>query len=391
MRMMVRTLFYAVMIALHATSLSANELELRALPLIRTLDRPVGLAHAGDGSGRLFVVEQRGTIRVAKDHVVVSEPFLDVRNLVLCCGERGLLGLAFHPDFERNGYVFINYTDLAGDTVVARYRIAADDPDRLDPNSASIILRVAQPFSNHNGGHLAFGPDRFLYIGLGDGGSAGDPADRAQNRGELLGKMLRIDVDGAAPYAVPPSNPFVDVAGARGEIWALGLRNPWRYSFDRDTGDLWIADVGQGTWEEVNFQPFSSGGGENYGWRRMEGAHCFNPPAGCDDGTLTKPVAEYSHAEGCSVTGGYVYRGRRYPALRGTYVYGDLCSGKIFGVTRSATGEFASRLLLQTNFTISSFGEDESGELLVVDYSGAVHALIDASERRARPVRRGGS
>lgn len=394
-----RTLLTVVAAVLAAFPLEAVEressahapLRLGTIPYVSGLQNPVELVHAGDGSGRLFVVEQAGLIRIIRDGAVSSEPFLDVRSLVSCCGERGLLGLAFHPHYQTNGFAFINYTDTGGNTVVARYRSDVTNANRLDPSSSTTVLRVTQPFGNHNGGHLAFGPDGYLYIGLGDGGSGGDPGNRAQNLTELLGKMLRIDVDGEFPYAIPDDNPYAARDDARGEIWASGLRNPWKYSFDRETGDLWIADVGQNAFEEVNFQAASSSGGENYGWRLMEGLHCFNPPSGCNDGSLTLPVAEYSRSVGRSVTGGYVYRGRKYPMLRGTYVYGDFATGVVFGLTRAAGGELATRQLAATGLNISSFGEDESGELYLVTYSGTIYSLVDENGRRRRSIRRGGA
>ncbi|MBF8285408.1 MAG: hypothetical protein HW378_4323 [Anaerolineales bacterium] len=260
------------------------------------LDEPVDLKHAGDGSGRLFVIEQPGRIRIVENGELLPDPFLDIEPLVNSRGnEQGLLGLAFYPDYAANGLFFVNYTDVNGDTVVARYAVSADDPSRADPASAKIILQVDQPFPNHNGGDLVFGPDGYLYIGLGDGGSGGDPQGNGQNLNALLGKMLRIDVNHGDPYAIPPDNPFAGRAGARPEIWAYGLRNPWRYSFDRATGDLYIADVGQNAYEEVDFQPADSRGGENYGWNKYEGFHAYD--GGATDG-LTMPVAEYAHAVG---------------------------------------------------------------------------------------------
>jgi glucose/arabinose dehydrogenase len=328
-------------------------------------DLPLGIAHAGDT--RLFVIQQRGRIAIFDGTNVLAQPFLDLSSLVSCCGERGLLGLAFHPRYRDNGFFFVDYTDRNGNTVVARYSVSTTDPNRADPASARVLLNVAQPFANHNGGHLAFGPDGYLYIALGNGGSGGDPGNRAQDLSTLLGKILRIDVDSGSPHAVPPSNPFVNRAGARGEIWAFGLRNPWRFSFDRVTGDLWIADVGQDTWEEVDFAPATSIGGENYGWRRMEGKHCFLPTTNCSDASMTLPVFEYSHTEGCSVTGGYLYRGVKYPALKGTFLFGDYCSGSIWGTKRSAGDTFATKKLLTTNAAITGFGEDVNGEVYVID------------------------
>ncbi|MCM2316645.1 MAG: PQQ-dependent sugar dehydrogenase, partial [Thermoanaerobaculia bacterium] len=334
-------------------------------PIATGLDRPVSLTVAPGDAARLFIAEQPGRIRVVKHGSLVVEPFLDIRSRVSCCGERGLLGIAFHPAYQANGLVFVNYTDTSGNTVVSRFRVSAGNPDVADESSESVVLRVNQPFANHNGGQIQFGPDGYLYIGTGDGGAGGDPDDRAQNAGDLLGKMLRIDVDGAAPYAIPPTNPFIGTG--RPEIWAIGLRNPWRFSFDLKTGDLFIADVGQNRWEEVNFQPASSPGGENYGWRLMEGTHCYNPATGCDNDALVKPILEYSHDDGCSVTGGYVYRGRS-ARLSGTFVYGDFCTGTIWGATRGEGGAWTSTILLSPGIPISSFGQDAAGEVYVVDY-----------------------
>ncbi len=333
------------------------------------LERPLLVTQAGDGSGRLFIVEQGGRISI---HRTGAAPgiFLDVSALVSRRGnEQGLLGLAFHPDYARNGQFYINYTDTRGNTVVARYAVSSD-ADVADPNSAQILLQVQQPYPNHNGGHLAFGPDGYLYIGLGDGGSAGDPQNFAQNSQSLLGKLLRIDVDGAAPYAIPPDNPFIQDATYAPEIWALGLRNPWRFSFDRATGDLYIADVGQNAYEEVNFQPADSPGGQNYGWKFMEGQHAYGgvtPPEG-----LTLPFAEYGHNRGCSVTGGYVYRGEALPDLQGVYLFGDYCSGIIWASYRDGGGAWQTGEFMRVNHVISSFGEDEAGELYLVDHGGRV-------------------
>jgi glucose/arabinose dehydrogenase len=336
--------------------------------------------YAGDGSGRLFIVLQAGSIVIFDGKQVLPTPFLNVSSLLLSGGERGLLGLAFHPDYVNNGYFYVYYTRRPdGALVIARYSVSADDPNVADPASALILFTTDHPqFSNHNGGQLKFGPDGYLYAGPGDGGSGGDPFNRAQNLGEFLGKLLRFDVDSAEPYAIPPDNPFIGVEGARPEIWAYGLRNPWRFSFDRLTNDLYIADVGQNLWEEIDFQPASSTGGENYGWRRMEGFHCFNPSTNCDDGTLTLPVWEYGHGLGCSVTGGYVYRGEQYPALYGTYLYGDYCSGRIWGLTQDKAGNWSNEELARPAFPISTFGEDEAGEVYVARYAsnGAIYHIV---------------
>ncbi len=336
------------------------------------LARPLGLVAPGDGSGRLFVVLQGGRILVLADGTVLPEPFLDLSDRVSCCGERGLLGLAFHPGFAANGLFFVNYTDTGGDTVIARFAASAD-PDRADPTSEFEVLTYAQPFANHNGGQLAFGPDGYLYVGSGDGGGAGDPGDNGQSLDTLLGKLLRIDVDGS-PYAVPPDNPFVGDVDARPEIWAYGLRNPWRFSFDRSTGDLFVGDVGQSSREEIDFQPAASRGGENYGWRRMEGSLCFDPPSNCDDGTLVVPILEYGHEEGCSVTGGFRYRGRAVPELVGVYLFANFCSGTLWGATE-AGGVWSAAVLAETGLAVSSFGEDEAGELYLTHLDAEDGAL----------------
>ncbi|HEX7023137.1 MAG TPA: PQQ-dependent sugar dehydrogenase [Trueperaceae bacterium] len=340
------------------------------------LERPISMTHAGDGTGRLFVVEQTGRIRVIQDGRLLREPFLDLRSIVSCCGEQGLLGLAFHPDYEQNGRFFVDYTDATGNTVVAEYHVS-EDADRAAPDSGRGLLQVEQPYDNHNGGQLAFGPDGYLYISLGDGGSGGDPHGNGQNLGTLLGKILRIDVDEGDPYAIPDDNPFAHQSGARPEIWAYGLRNPWRFSFDRQTGDLWIADVGQSQWEEVNLQPAGSQGGENYGWNVMEGAHCYQPDEGCDESGKVLPLLEYSHDEGCSITGGYRYRGETQPGLRGVYLFSDYCSGTIWGARQDEKGAWRSEVLLEPGFGITTFGEDEAGELYVADYGdGTIYRVV---------------
>lgn len=357
-----------------------------ALQQIATgLASPVAIAHAGDGSGRLFITLQEGKIVIFDGNQILPRPLLDISSRVSCCGERGLLSVAFHPNYKNNGYFYVNYTnEPGGDTVVARYSLSSD-PNVADPNSEAILLTIDQPFSNHNGGQLQFGPDGYLYIGMGDGGSGGDPQNNAQNGQSLLGKMLRMDVSNAntgdgLPYDIPPTNPFLNEPNVRDEIWALGLRNPWRFAFDRSGGDLFIADVGQNSWEEVNSQPASSLGGENYGWRRMEGTHCFNPTVRCNDGKLTLPILEYSHALGCSITGGYRYRGSQIPQLYGMYLYGDYCSGRIWGASEAVRGSWTSMELLHTDLAISTFGEDEAGELYVADRAnGAIYRIVKGS------------
>ncbi len=366
----------AVCVALALAALvPAEAAQPRLRSIANGLSRPLGLAHAGDGSGRLFIVEQTGQIRVRKGKRLLSAPFLDLSDRVPCCREQGLLGLVFHPGYSENGFFYVSYTDPQGDSVISRFSVS-EDPDRADPESEAVILAFDQPGVTHNNGHLAFGPDGLLYIGAGDGGGAGDEDNNAQNLGTLLGKILRIDVDRGAPYAIPPDNPFVGEPGAQDEIWAYGLRNPWRFSFDRLTGDLFIGDVGQTDWEEVDRQPAASRGGENYGWRRMEGAHCFNPPVDCEDPSLTLPILEYSHEEGCSVTGGFRYRGSRLVEHFGTYVFGDFCSGRVWGAVPDGSGGWARSTLLDSSRLISSFGEDQSGELYLVDLGGAVLRFV---------------
>ncbi len=338
------------------------------------LVQPLYLTHAGDGSGRLFVVEQAGRIRILTQGTLQSIPFLDINDLVLAGGERGLLGLAFHPDYARNGRFFVSYTKQPdGATVVAEYRRGSKA--ELADRQERIVLVVPQPFANHNGGMIAFGPDGALYIGRGDGGGRGDPDNRGQNPHDLRGKILRLDVDRGEPYAIPADNPYVS-GGGRPEIYALGLRNPWRFSFDRETGSLWVGDVGQHAWEEVDVVVR----GGNYGWRLMEGQHCFLPQMDCDGPGLRSPILEYGHEAGrCSITGGYVYRGLSQPALKGLYVYGDYCSGEIFcarveAETRPSLGQHP-QVMLRSGLRISSFGEDEAGEIYVVDHGGAVYRL----------------
>lgn len=342
-------------------------------------DRPVHIANAGDGSNRLFVVEQRGRILIVQNGARMPVPFLDISDRVSCCGERGLFSVAFPPGYSAKGYFYVNYTDLHGDTVVARYHLTAD-PHVADPASEQVVFTADQPYENHNGGQLAFGPqDGYLYIGMGDGGSGGDPENRAQNPLEPLGKILRINVEsGVAPYAIPPTNPFVGNPAYLPEIWALGLRNPWRFSFDRLTADLYIADVGQQLYEEVDYQQAGSPGGENYGWRIMEGDQCYGAAA-CDRTGLTMPVATYDHSEGCSVTGGIVYRGSQQGSLQGAYLFGDFCSGRIWGLQREGAS-WIRELLHQEDIRIASFGEDEQGEVYVTDLgNGRIYHIVAAT------------
>ncbi len=346
-------------------------LAVRLQPLVTGLSAPVHLTHAGDGSGRLFVVEQAGVVRIIRNGRLLPRPFLDIRRRVVSGGEMGLLSIAFHPQYARTGRLFVNYTADGGGlrTVIAEYRTSAGDPDLADP-AERVLLEIPQPFRNHNGGLNLFGPDGMLYIGMGDGGSGGDPLNNGQRLDTLMGKLLRIDVDGGMPYRVPPDNPFVGRAGARPEIWAYGLRNPWRFAFDRGSGRLFLADVGQNRWEEIDL--IERGG--NYGWRIMEGTHCFDPPEACSRAGLILPIAEYGREAGCSVTGGFVYRGVRIPRLVGRYLFGDYCSGTIWSL-RESGGRWAMETLLTTELQISSFGEDQAGELYVVDHQGAVYRI----------------
>ena len=331
---------------------------------------PVVVTGARDGSDRLFVVEQQGRILIVGGGV-----FLDISNPVDSTGnEQGLLGLVFHPDYSNNGFFYVNYThDPEGSgpdvTRISRFEVSVGVPDVADPSSETIILDFEQPASNHNGGDLHFGPDGYLYIATGDGGGAEDTFQNAQDLGSLLGKLLRIDVDTGSPYGIPPTNPFVGQGSPREEIWAYGLRNPWRFSFDRVNGDLFIGDVGQLAREEIDLQPASSAGGENYGWSCMEGdlEVNFNP---CDGSPLTGPILVYPHNMGCSVTGGYIYRGD-IGGLNGRYVFGDFCTGVIWFASESA-GVWSTEVFSDTTMNISSFGEDDHGELFVLDHDGGV-------------------
>jgi glucose/arabinose dehydrogenase len=336
-------------------------------PVISGLVRPLDIQNAGDGSGRLFIVEQAGVIRILQNDALLETPFLDINERVDDSGnEQGLLGLAFHPEFAQNGFFYVNYTEAGGDTVIARFTASGNV---ADANSEFRLFGVKQPFPNHNGGGLAFGPDGRLYIALGDGGSGGDPQGNGQNRNTLLGKILRIDVDSGEPYAIPADNPFGS------EVFHYGLRNPFRFSFDALTSDLWIGDVGQGAWEEINFLPAGTPGGINFGWNRFEGMHDYS--AGEIPADYRPPLFEYGHDQGCSVTGGYVYRGSM-PEWQGVYFYGDYCSGKVWGALRivTATDETStSTVLFETGAQITSFGVDEAGEIYLADRNGNILRL----------------
>lgn len=337
--------------------------------VVDAITAPTDIQNAGDGTGRLFILEQPGLIRILQNGQILETPFLDISNRVGSAGsEQGLLGLAFHPSFSQNGYFFVNYTDQNGNTHISRF---SANGDNTDPSTEKNLLIIQQPFPNHNGGALAFGPDGYLTIGLGDGGSAGDPYGNAQSRNTLLGKLLRLDVDQGEPYAIPNDNPYASSAELYKEIWATGLRNPWRFSFDRLTGDLWIGDVGQNLWEEIDFIPAGTPGGINFGWNKMESIHPFR---GSNQPEYTAPVAEYPHGSECSVSGGYVYRGAALPAWQGVYLYGDYCSGAIWGLPSPPQGALPV-LLFQSGFKISTFGIDETGELYIADYNGAIYRL----------------
>lgn len=384
--------------------------DLELTPVVSGLSNPVAVRHAGDGSGRLFIVEQAGRIRIFDGDQLLATPFLDIRALVSSGGERGLLGLAFHPDYPANGYFYVNYTEDATppaecppgancdwNTVVARYRVSAGDPNVADPASALRLLTVNQDYNNHNGGNLLFGPDGYLYIGMGDGGSGNDPHCRSQNLDTLLGKMLRVDVDGGGgppdcdaggAYTVPTSNPLTGSAGACDEIWSLGLRNPWRWSFDRFTGDQFIGDVGQTAREEISFESWSSPGAVDFGWKVMEGSLCGAgfPDADCPTGTpscfdpsYTDPILEHDRNDARAITGGYIYRGPTIAGLQGLYVYGDYSTGRIWIATPEGLGGWSGVQWRDTALLISSFGEDEAGELYLAHLGGTIYRFDSPS------------
>jgi glucose/arabinose dehydrogenase len=344
------------------------------------LTQPLFVTNAGDGSGRLFIVERAGYIRILKNGSLLAAPFLDIHTLVnSSSSEQGLLALAFHPNYASNGRFYTVYVNQSSQLVLSQFTRSANDPDLANLGSRVQLLAIDHPtYANHNGGTLAFGPDGYLYWSTGDGGGGGDPNNNAQNLSSLLGKILRLDVSSGSSYAIPTSNPFYNnpSTSIRKEIWSYGLRNPWRISFDRQTGDLYIADVGQGSREEIDFQSSSSSGGENYGWRVMEGSLCYNPATGCDKSGKVLPVAQYDHTLGCSVSGGYVYRGSNYPSLKGHYFYADYCSGRLFDLYRNSQSTWVSTQLLDTAYSITSFGEAENGELYLMDYdTGKVYQI----------------
>jgi glucose/arabinose dehydrogenase len=362
---------FTAVIAVCFLSASAGWAQTELKTVFSGLSSPVFVTNAHDGSKRLFVVEQGGRILVSVQGTSQRTVFLDIQDHVVFGGEQGLLGLAFHPQYPANLRFFVDYTRAAdGATVISEFHCSEENPNSADPNSEVVLLVIPQPYVNHNGGMVEFGPDGYLYIGMGDGGSGNDPENRAQNIDELLGKILRIDVDhsdgSGAPYSSPDSNPFFGSTPGRDEIYALGMRNPWRFSFDRATGQLYVGDVGQDTTEEVDIITL----GGNYGWRVLEGTHCTNlGPASCSDPKFIPPISEYTHVSGrCAIMGGYVYRGTRGAFPLGTYVFGDLCTGEVFTLSIGSQS-----VLMQTPFVITSFGEDEDGEIYLVDYTGAIY------------------
>ncbi|MBK7973270.1 MAG: PQQ-dependent sugar dehydrogenase [Deltaproteobacteria bacterium] len=359
-------------------------------PVVSNQPDVAAIANAGDS--RLFLVQQQGKIVIWNGSQVLATPFLDIHTKVRYSGEQGLLGLAFHPAYATNRYFYVNYTRASdGATVIERYRTSSGNANVAPANSAKTLLVVAQPASNHNGGNLAFGADGYLYVGMGDGGGSGDPSCNAQKDSTLLGKMLRLDVsqnlDQAPYYGIPADNPFVGAGDPPDEVWAKGFRNPWKFSFDRVTGDLWIGDVGQNEFEEIDLEPAGVAGGRNYGWKAHEGFSCFGNLDGCPGGTpacgsaaYTAPLLDYDHGQGCSVTGGFVYRGGQIPALVGTYLYSDFCAGSIWGAKRGPGGAYTTATLAPaTGLSIATFGEDAAGEVYVADHqnpAGAVYKVV---------------
>jgi len=345
--------------------------------VVKAFKNPTDVVFSPDGTGRLFVLEQPGTIRIVKDGKISNDVFLNVASQLTSSGnEQGLLGLAFHPKYSENGLFFIAYTDKKGQPTLARYAVSKSSPDQADASSGKVLLSVPHPFPNHNGGEIEFGPDGYLYWGIGDGGAAADPFDNGQNVQTMLGAILRLDIN-TDVYAIPPDNPFKNVEKARPELWAIGLRNPWRFSFDSKTGDLYIADVGQNRWEEIDVQPAGSKGGENYGWAVYEGNMEFKPNPDVPRNKVVFPVTEYEHGDaGCSVTGGFVYHGKALPELDGTYIYGDYCSGWMWTLKRNGTA-WTNTKFMESGFAITSFGLDADGELYVMDRkSGGLYKLV---------------
>jgi glucose/arabinose dehydrogenase len=375
MKIFLSTVFLYLTASIAAQTLTPVDVQLTSF--YTGLATPVGIYHCNDN--RLFVLEKdAGDIEIINMDGEYIGTFLDLTGLISTGGERGLLGLAFHPDYLNNGYFYVNYTNTAGNTVVARYHVSTN-PNVADPASAFVLLTITQPYSNHNGGHLAFGPDGYLYIGMGDGGSAGDPQNLAQNTTSFLGKMLRIDVDNGTPYGIPTDNPFVGESGYAPEIWAVGLRNPWKFSFDRQTGDLYIGDVGQNVWEEINLQLADSPGGENYGWRCYEGDVAYNTSGCAGASNYVAPIGAYNHGNPynfCSITGGVVYRGTMFPAMNGIYFFSDYCDGDIYSLIWNGS-DWLDTELFTSAAGLVAFGEDMNGEVYVVNNNGTIYRLED--------------
>lgn len=368
-----------LMLAFSAARCQNNQSANNLVPFATGLNSPVCIANAGDS--RLFVVDQTGYIYIIDTGGYVNpQPYLDIHERVTFGGEQGLLGVAFHPQYITNGYFYVNYIGDGDSTHISRFNVSSGNPDIADAQSEFKLMTIFQPFTNHNGGDLNFGPDGYLYIGLGDGGSGGDPGNRAQNPMEYLGKMLRIDVNQGTPYAIPATNPFYNSTTTLGEIWALGLRNPWRFSFDRLTGDLWIADVGQNAVEEIDFQPAASAGGENYGWRCYEGNQEYNSTGCAPASAFTFPVYTYPHGDECSVTGGYVYRGSASSHYYGYYFFADYCSDRLWTLHNVAGNWVMEDFGQFPGNNFSSFGEDAGGQLYVAGLtSGTIFRIIDNS------------
>ncbi len=372
-------------VILWRSSWSVDEVQSQALGLAtkaiaKGLVRPVNISNVGDGSGRLFVLEQAGQIRIIEKGKLLEEPFLDLSDKVGCCGvEIGLLGFAAHPNYRENGTFFVSYTAPNFDNIIAKYKVSAD-PYSADPDSGKVILRIPQEGNQHNGGHITFGPDNYLYMGVGDGDFRDKPLEEkhAQNTSLLWGKLLRIDVDRSFPYAIPSDNPFVNDPNVRGEIWAYGLRNPWRFSIDRD--QLFVADVGHSKWEELNINSLAETKGANFGWPYTEARGCFKAGE-CDTSGFILPKFQYDHKEGCSIIGGHVYRGEKVPQLKGIYLYGDFCQGKIWAAANHE-GQWRKTLLFNEQYNITTFGIDEEGEIYFTDYGfGVIYKIVDATEQ----------
>ncbi|MFO0360115.1 MAG: PQQ-dependent sugar dehydrogenase [Flavobacteriales bacterium] len=378
MRNLFLTTFFSALFA-SAFAQNVTPVQISIEEFYAGLSGPVGIYHCGDD--RLFVLEKnQGDIEIIDTTGAYIGKFLDITGMISTGSEQGLLGMAFHPNYTANGFFYINYTNTSGTTVIARYQVSGD-PNVADANSATTIMTIAQPFGNHNGGHIAFGPDGYLYIGMGDGGSGGDPGNRAQNLNDLLGKMLRIDVDNGSPFSIPPTNPFVGVPNTQAAIWSYGLRNPWKFSFDRQTGDIWLADVGQNAWEEVNMTPANSTGGENYGWRCYEGNAAYNTAGCAAQSTMLAPVQVYSHSAPtnfCSITGGVVYRGSKYPAMNGIYFFTDYCDGDIYGIAGSAGSGWTSTNYGPGGGAITAIQEDSAGEVYIIRQGGTIAKIKDS-------------